>query len=187
MSSASHDLSNTVLAMRREFDLSFAQAPNAQTAKPENFLGIRLGDDAYAIRTAEIGGLHVDCRVMPLPTSVPAFLGVAGFRGLIAPVYDLAKLLGYASNSTHRWVVLVRLGEPIAFAFETFESHFSADSNSIIEATQIGTTTPGDVNSHLLDAVRIDAVMRPIIHLQSLIEAIQRTVASSVRPRSNQA
>jgi chemotaxis signal transduction protein len=186
MSQAGQGLSEAVLAMRREFDLSFAQLPRSQTAKFENFLGIHFGDDAYAIRTSEIIGLHVDCRITPLPSPVSALRGVACFRGLIAPVYDLAELLGYTCKTPPRWLVLVNLSEPVALAFETFDTHFSADSSAIVMASQsgAGVSTPVGARAHLFDAVRTDDATRPIIHLQSLLESIQRSGESSLRQRS---
>ena len=180
MSFSTADLSATVLEMRREFDLSFAQIPSVQNAKLENFLGIRFGNDAYAIRTSEIGGLYVDCRIMAMPTATPSFLGVAGFRGLIAPVYDLAKLLGYRGIEAPRWLVLVRLGEPVALAFDAFEAHFSAESSSIVKKSRAEANKSGDTGEHQFDAIRTETATRSLIHLPSLIETIRRTGNTSV-------
>ncbi|PRC95176.1 chemotaxis protein CheW [Solimicrobium silvestre] len=175
------------LAMRREFDLGFAQAPHVQKEALLNFLGIRLGDDAFAIRVSDIAGLHADRRIMPMPSPVPALLGVAGFRGLIAPVYDLAALLGYKCKTPPRWLILIRLGEPVALAFEHFEVHFSAEPGSIISAPQLAVSIPDNARVHRYDAVRADDAIRPIIHLQSLLAPIlepkQRSLNLSLQQR----
>ena len=163
-------------SLRQEFDRSFALAPRVAAEPPENFLALRVGGDAYALRVAEIGGLFTGRRIMPLPTPMPALLGVAGFRGQIAPVYDLAALLGYPSRDAPRWLVLARLREPVALAFDTFEAHFSALPECIIAAGDQGAARP-----HLGGAVQGADASRPIIHLQPLLEDIQQRASSFTR------
>jgi len=179
------DLRETVLALRQEFDLTFAQAPRMETEQRENLLAIRIGDDPYAIRITEIGGLHADRRIMPLPTPMPELLGVMGFRGKIAPVYDLATLLGYARPSSTRWIVLLKSVEPVALAFDAFERHFAVSQLQIIsEKTDMPAET--GARPHLFDAVRSDDVVRPVIQLQSLLAAIQKRAQPFVQQRSIQ-
>jgi len=161
-------------ALRREFDLGFSRAAQLQKVTMQNFLRIRLADDAFAIRVADIAGLYVDRRIMPIPTQVPTLLGVVGFRSLIAPVYDLAALLGYSRKASPRWIMLFRTVEPIALAFEHFETHFSAGTNNIVDAPQSPASMPDRARTYLFDAVRIDATMLPIIHMQSLLEPLQQ-------------
>lgn len=180
MSRTNLSLSQTVLALRQEFDLSFAQAPRVATGSLENLLAIRVGGDAYAIRIAEIGGLYADRRIMPLPTLVPELLGVAGFRGQIAPVYDLGALLGYARQAPPRWLILVRLREPLALAFDAFEAHFAVLPERIVSTSSDTPAESGAAHPHLCDAVRTDDTVRPIIHLQSLLDDIQRRAEHSV-------
>ena len=185
MTPTSPNTSQTLLTLRQEFDFSFAQPPRAATEIPENMLAIRLGGDAYAIRIAEVGGLYADRRIMPLPTPLPELLGVAGFRGQIAPVYDLAALLGYTRQTPPRWMILVRLREPVALAFDQFEAHFAVLPERIVSTSA---AMPADATRpHLRDAVRSEDTVRPIIHLQSLLDDIQRRVDSSVQPRSAEA
>lgn len=168
--------SETVLALRREFDLGFAQAPRMETESFEKLLALRIGGDPYAIRVSEISGLHADRRIMPLPTPVPELLGVAGFRGEIAPVYDLAALLGYAGVSSPRWLILLRSPEraPVALAFDIFEMHVSVSPQHIVSSSEEMPAPTGTARPHLRDAVHGDDVLRPIIQLQSLLESIQR-------------
>ena len=182
MNAPASGLSETLLALRQEFDRSFAQAPRLETEPPENFLAVRVGGDAYALRVAEIGGLFTDRRIMPLPTPMPALLGVAGFRGQIAPVYDLAALLGYARQTAPRWLIMARRREPVALAFDVFDAHFSAFSASII-----ATEGRDAARLHLGSAVRIGDATRPIIQLQSLLDDIQLRANSFTRTRSGQA
>lgn len=163
-------LNEEVEKLRHEFDLSFTQMPREQTETPNNFLGIYLGKDALAIRATDIAGIYADRRIVPMPSSAPTFLGVSRFRGLVTPVYDLAALLGYQNTPTPRWLVLVRLDdtESIAFAFEKFDSFFSANQSNVISTAQEKTRT------HLSDAVRIGDFTRPIIHLPSLLAQLRQ-------------
>ena len=183
---AGQNVNETVRALRQEFDLSFAQAPQMKMEAPVNFLAIRLEHDAYAIRVAEIGGLYTDRRIMPLPTPIPELLGIAGFRGQIAPVYDLAALLGYVRQTPPRWLILMQAREPVALAFDVFEAHFAVLSERIVTAHGAAEGAVGTSRKYLFDAVRTDDAIRPIIHLQSLLDNIQRQAALSVRQRSDQ-
>ena len=83
-----------VTELRDAFDRSFAQAPSTEAAAVENLLAIRVGAHPYALRMAEVSGLFADKKVTRLPSPVPEFSGIAGFRGVVLPVYDLAMLLG---------------------------------------------------------------------------------------------
>lgn len=176
-----------VLALRREFDGSFAQAPRLEREPLEGLLAIRLGGDPYAVRVSEISGIHADRRIMPLPTPVPELLGVAGLRGQIAPVYDLAALLGYARASSPRWLMLLR-GAPqrpcVALAFDTFEWHFSVSMRHIVSEPGTRTAHPGTAQVHLADAVCTDEVVRPIISLPSLLQVIQGRADGVIQKRS---
>lgn len=180
MSRADTPLSETVLALRREFDLAFARAPRTTTERLEGLLALRIDGDPYAVRVSEIDGLHVDRRIMALPSPVAELLGVAGFRGQIAPVYDLAALLGYARVASPRWLLQLhsRANEPLALAFDTFEMHFSVSPEQLVSSPGALPSQGGTTRAHLFDAVRGDAVVRPIIPLRSLLQDIQSRVDS---------
>ncbi len=183
MTSHLASLNKTVQTLRQEFDQSFAQAPRTVITQRESLLAIRMGTDPYAMRVSEIAGLYVDRRIMPLPTPAPQLLGVAGFRGQIAPVYDLASLCGYARASGTRWLILLRSQEPVALAFETFEMHFSVTTEEIV-------STPGGLpvagsgpQAHFRDAAHSQDVVRPIIQLTSLLHDIQQRAASFIHTK----
>jgi purine-binding chemotaxis protein CheW len=130
---------------------------------------VRVAGDAYAIRLTEIGGLYADKRVIPLPTYAPNLLGVAGFRGQVVPVYDLAALLGYASRPAARWLVLAAGRDPVAFAFERFETQLMVSPES-----EIVSGGRQENRAHLRGAVQMRGVVRPIVHLQSVVEEIRK-------------
>lgn len=179
MTPAAAPLSQAVQALREEFDSAFAQAPQPAGAAHHSMLAIRVGAEPYALHLEQIGGLYADRRIMALPTPVPSLLGVTGFRGQIAPVYDLAALLGHARTAPPRWLVLVRGGQPLALAFDQFESHFSAAPEQIMRAS----AAPG--RPHLCDTVQGAQALRPVIQLTSLRDDIQRQADLALRPRSD--
>jgi chemotaxis signal transduction protein len=163
-----------LLALREEFDRGFSQAPCMEMGSLEKLLAIRLGDGSYAIRIAEISGLYIDRRIMPLPTRVGTLLGVAGFRGQIAAVYDLAALLGYVRQTPPRWLVLLREREPVALVFDAFEAHLAVLPEQILRTDQAAAAAPDAARPHLNDAVRTEHALLPIINLQSLLKDIRR-------------
>jgi purine-binding chemotaxis protein CheW len=161
--------------LRREFDRSFAVAPITELARFDNMLAVRIGGDAYAIRLTEVGGLYADRRIVPLPTPVPSLLGMAGFRGQLAPVYDLAALLGYTARSgagIPRWLVLARGRDVVALAFDAFEAQLVVPPERVM-------TSGVDARPHLRDAVQADDGLRPIVDLSSVLVDIHKRVETT--------
>jgi purine-binding chemotaxis protein CheW len=78
------------------------------------------------VRLDELGGLFVDRPITPLPSPVPQLLGVAGFRGAVVPVYDLAALLGHRRAGSPRWMVLTSGADAVALAFDSVAGHLRA-------------------------------------------------------------
>lgn len=168
-------LTGTAAALRREFDRAFAEAPVTHTARFESLMAVRIGGDAYSIHVSEIGGLYADRRIVPFPTTVPELLGLAGFRGQLAPVYDLASLLGYpAARAAPRWLVLACRQHTVAFAFDAFERQMLLPLESVVASS--GTGNAGPTRPHLRGAVRTDDTLRPIVYLASVIDDIQERV-----------
>ncbi|WP_181885477.1 chemotaxis protein CheW [Trinickia dinghuensis] len=183
--------------MREDFDQSFARLL-AEDPPSESLLAIRVGGDPYAIRIADIQGLHVDRHVVALPSARREFLGVVGFRGQIAPVYDLAAMLGYtrARPVMPRWMVSLRHREPIAFAFDAFDHLFTlAAQQTPSVAGSAGVDVDVEAHAeragppdrpHLRDVARDGAAIRPIIQLQSTLSVIQGFCGSSFNERSEE-
>jgi len=155
MSGEERRLSATATELRRSFDQAFAEAPRVADATAEDILAIRLGGNPYALRLSDIAGLHCDRKVVPVPSPVPALLGVASLRGVIAPIYDLGALLGYAPVTGPRWFALARGDKAIGLAFAIFEAHLRLPRASFSDG-----------------AVQAAGVVRRIIHMASVLEAI---------------
>jgi chemotaxis signal transduction protein len=110
--------------LRREFDATFA-LPRGEGARADaDYLLIRAGGKPYAVALAEIGGVLADVAVTRVPSAVAGLLGIAGLRGEIVPVFELAVLIGGAATAEPgRWLLLRAGASPIGFAFGVLEGH----------------------------------------------------------------
>jgi hypothetical protein len=152
-SSAANDL-------RRAFDAAFAAAPAERAAEPEPFLLVKLAGNAHAIRIREIQGFAAARTVVPLSSPVPELLGLAGFRGSLLPVYDLASLLGYPERDAQpRWFILCGDVEPVAFAFSEFDGYHEQPRADRHVLRQDGTTRA------IVDVARLIASVRTKVGL----------------------
>jgi chemotaxis signal transduction protein len=156
--------------LRRLFDDSFAAAATPESARLEGLLAIRLGADPYALRLSEIAGLHAGVKIVPVPSANAQLLGIVGLRRVMAPIYDLAALLGYPPAANPRWMVLARMSQPVGFAFETFESHLRVPETSL--ANEEGGANTGAAGRHDGGTVRAAGALRPIIRMASVVELI---------------
>jgi chemotaxis signal transduction protein len=155
----------TAAILRRAFDAGFAAPVSSQTERYEDFLAIRVGAERRGLRLAEIEGLHADLRIVSVPSPAAQLLGVVGIRGTMAPIYDLAALLGYPTASGPRWIVLAKAPETVGFAFDAFDSHLKIPGASLAE----GNSHTGGSGQHLRGAVQAGGTLLPIIHLASIL------------------
>src|SRR4051794_19645233 len=116
MNLATGNLVESLRAMRDAFDRGFAEAPHSEVDASDDFLAVQLGGAPYAVRLAEIGSVHRDHKIVPLMSDAPPFLGLASFRGVMAPVFALGALLGYREAGPFRWLVLTRSPYRVALA-----------------------------------------------------------------------
>ena len=150
--------------LARAFDGSFAEPVRSVSDDADDFLTIRTGGDAYAVRVREIAGLIADRKIVPLPTSEPAFLGIAGLRGGVVPVYSLAALLGRVPNAEMpRWMLLVGTGAPLGLAFDQFDGHVRVPHADVSSGGGAATQ----------ESVRIGAAWRGVIPVQALAATIR--------------
>jgi purine-binding chemotaxis protein CheW len=166
-------LTGTAESLRRSFDRSFSEASSAAGEPSEDFLGIHIGTEAYAVRLAEVVGLHVDRQVVALPSPLPELLGVVGIRGSVRPVYDLPALLGHPPGGAGRWLLLTGRPEVIALACSTFDGHFRLPRREVAHREEADRLHP-----HLGEVVRAGDGVRPIIDLASLVTTLTQRVRS---------
>ncbi len=160
--------------LRSDFDRSFAEASSTQVQRDEDFLAIRIGADGYALRLSEVVGLYRDQAIVPLPSRAAHLLGLASFRGVTAPVYDLRALLGHTTGARTPWLVLARAASPVAFAFDVLEAHLRVAAASAV-SVQIEPRARRYVNG----VVRSAGSTFSLIHLASILEAIAHGSSSS--------
>jgi chemotaxis signal transduction protein len=155
-------------ALRRLFDEAFAAPAESRPERVRDLLAIRVGSDPYALRLSEIAGLHAGLKVEPVPSPATQLLGIVGIRGVMAPIYDLARLLGYAPVTRPRWVVFTRSAQAVGFAFETFESHLQVSESSLVmqEGHDAGRV---EIGRHVRGTVRVGGALRPIVHMASVL------------------
>ena len=76
-----------------------------------------IGDDLYAIETAQVREVVAAPTLTPLPTAPSQVLGIFNLRGDIVPVFDLAAILGVGSTDVAPFVVVAdTLLGPAGFA-----------------------------------------------------------------------
>ena len=172
------ELAGRAAEMRRVFDRSFAAPARADDSGSVDFIAVRLAGDRYAIRVGEIAGLFLDIKVTPCPSPVRELRGIATFRGAMLPVYDLAALAGYPPVSDLRWLVTAT-GEPVALAFDAFESHFRVSPDAVASGQD-------SIRNGLVREVALGSDSAwPIIDIPSVVAAIKQR-ASTISAQKEQ-
>jgi len=178
MSDPAGSESSRAVQMRLEFDQAFARPQAPETPHLENLLAIRLGPKPYALRLSEIAGLFADRSVTALPGDMPALLGIAGLRGTIVPVYDLAALLGHGGTvGGHRWLALAAVaasGASVGVAFPTLDGHLRIPFDDIVAHDG----TAADARQYVRHFARIGQAARPIVDLAAVLDAIRRQASA---------
>lgn len=161
--------------LRLAFDQSFAQPLRFDPEATADFLAIRIGGDCYALRLTQIAGLFANRRIMPVPGTDAALLGIAGFRGTIVPVYSLAMLVGRSGLPAPRWLVIAAATAPLALAFESFEAQLRVSAAAILPAQP-----SGEARSCVKEYLRSQAFAGPILDLPAVVDAIAKRRGSPV-------
>jgi chemotaxis signal transduction protein len=136
---STESLQARLLELRESFDRSFSE-PLAREVEPMlDLLAIRVGRESYALRLSEIAALEADRTITSVPSEHPELLGIAGVRGAVVAVFDLASLLDLPRPDGARWLVLAK-GTPLAFAFNAFDGQLRVRREAIAsaEAGQVG-------------------------------------------------
>ncbi|MBO3738989.1 chemotaxis protein CheW [Actinoplanes flavus] len=155
-----------VTRLREEFDRSFAEPARVLECETVELLAVGAGDRPYALRLTEASGVHPDRPVTPLPTSIRALLGVAGFAGAVIPVYDLAALLGHPVPRRPRWLLLAKGTPPLALAFHELDRHLRVPLADVVDGA--------DPRGCLRGMVRLPDGHRPIVDVPAVRELVHR-------------
>lgn len=154
----------TAIELARAFDGSFALPPPDVAVELVDLLAVRIGNKPYALRLAELGAVATDRRVTAVPSSNPALLGLVGLRGVIVPLFDLARLLdGAAAQTSPRFIARTRDVEPLGFAFGSLEGHLR------VPRADLAHTRERSVSA----ALRTDGGLRPVVDLAELARRVR--------------
>lgn len=159
------DFAIQVAELRRAFDQSFAEAPGASEKAGDLVLAIRAGSDQYVVRLSEIAGIHECPKIVPLPGTKPACLGLVGLRGRLHGVFRLSTLLGGTSGQTMpRWLLGAPGRDAPTFAVESIEACLAISPQEVRPVEQVN-----DTHAHLRELFIRDGVVRGLLHVPSLV------------------
>jgi len=170
-----HQITERARELRAQLDASFA-APRELVRPPTSaLLAIRAGEELRAVQVSELQAVLADRPITRLPTPVPELLGLCAIRGSIAPVYDLAALLGGHIHRHHapRWIMLTQHRELIALAFDAL------DAQLLVPTSEIASAASGSDGG----AVRVQGVLRPLVRIATVLEIIERRIRPLREPR----
>jgi chemotaxis signal transduction protein len=169
-------IASRALELRRAFDDSFAVPAGIKDRETVDLLEITLAGARYAIRTDEIGGIHLDLVVTPLPSPVPELTGIASLRGAMLPVYDLGLLLSVGA-SAGRWIVL-DAARTVGLSFGEFRGHVRIEAGRF--ASHHAGQGTADATSQF---VRADAGVHSVVSVPSLVEFIRQRASGATARR----
>ena len=168
-------------ALRRAFDHSFAAPPPCGVAEHQSLIVIRVAGETLVLRAGDITGIARRKRLVPLLSRSPELLGLAGIRGVLVPVFNLAAILALPTcGGEPGWFALAMRETPIALAFDEFEGQVE------VERTCLYDDQTAPARPHVRQLVRIGPVVRPVIEVPSILEAIRKNAGLPGQPRSSQ-
>jgi len=127
----STDVQSRAAELRRQFDRGFAGGVTPRAENEVNLLAISLAETPYALNLADIGSVYANKKITPIPAKAPGLLGIAGFRGVILPVYDLAAMLGLPRIEKPHWFAVVAKAD-LVVGFETFEGYLRVPAQDVV-------------------------------------------------------
>ncbi|MGH7295021.1 MAG: chemotaxis protein CheW [Polyangiaceae bacterium] len=166
--------------LRRAFDAAFARPAEGRNGSSEHLLALRLGGSPYALRLLDVAAFVRAGRVVTLPGASGTLLGLAGVRGNIVPVHDLAALLGHSRDTARpRWLALAGSADPVALALHEFEGHVEVAATLRVRGDATAT------RRHVQELVRLGEgeEVRAVIDVSSVVRAIE---ARFVRPSTKE-
>jgi purine-binding chemotaxis protein CheW len=163
---ASTDALRTRLTeLRRGFDHGFTLPAAEEVDDLLDLLLVRIGREPYALRLAQLGALEADRTITPVPSENTELLGIAGVRGTVVAVFDLASLLGSPRPESTRWIVLAK-GAPLAFAFNVFDGQVGVRPDTIASAgVGRGALVP--------EVVMKDSTHIPLLDVPALVTSLE--------------
>lgn len=167
-----------VEALRRAFDDGFTKEQQTSFEPIERLVAVRVGADAFAIRIAEIASVHAAGTVTALPEGPPGLLGLAGIRGQIAVVWDLATLLGYPdAGGTRRWLALTAMQRDVALALAHVEGYLRIETRRFREVSG-----RDSVGGQLQQAFEHEGALRRVVSVPTVLANLRRAIGRGAAP-----
>lgn len=158
---------DTVARLRRVFDESFARAVVLERKPQEDLLLLRAGESHFALRSLDTAGLLRCPPLTAVPSGQPALCGIAGVRGTLVAVYDLAVLAGEGDGpGTGGWMVVSSADHSAALRFDELVGYRR------VAAEQIHAAPAANARGAARQVVRLDGVDRTLIHVRGLLEHV---------------
>ena len=92
--------------LRAEFDTGFAHLPSSSEDGRVDVLLLCVGEQERAIRLTDVAEVVSRPSLTPVPTRVPALVGLGASRGTAIAAYDLALLTG-GQRQEPRWLLVL--------------------------------------------------------------------------------
>ncbi len=176
-------LSAKARELRQAFDATFAVPPPPPNPPTIALLLVRAGGELVAVRRTEMTGFVRGDSIALTPGRSPAFVGLAGLRGELYPVWSLAGLLDRPSAPPGAacWLVLAeeRPGVPCAFACEAPEKMIFMPEAAI--AASVRRDSPTKPTQGVLEW---NSTLLPVVDLSALRTAIGKRKESTQPRRS---
>jgi chemotaxis signal transduction protein len=165
-----------LLALRREFDESFAQPMSQDLAAQVKLLIVQAGDGHFALRLGDALGLHACPKLVSLPTARPGLLGLAGIRGQLIVVYRLAAILGVTQVPTApRWLLLPRADEKLALGLDGILSYVNTPVAAICP---VSSASGSPLQGFCPQVWSADGASRPVLDINAVVAAIRKEAAA---------
>lgn len=119
MTDALNLIEHNLASLKRAFDSAFQEAVAPQAADMVHLLTVRIAGATFALDLAELGGVVLAPRIIPIPAPVPGLLGLAGVKAKVVAVYSLAVLVGgqHENGEAVRWIALSGRDASVGLAF----------------------------------------------------------------------
>jgi chemotaxis signal transduction protein len=169
MSVALDPVLDQAATLRAAFDESFSRPLARGAGDRIGFVALRIGDSRFALRGSEVAALIAHPRIVPVPGSSSELLGLAGARGAVVAVYELAAMLRCDTPPAAPAFLALAVREPsVAFAWSEFEGYLEMDPNRLHPVD--GTGFHGE---SVREGFYSDGVLRHVVEVASLLDRIR--------------
>lgn len=176
---AEDSLEQRLRQLREEFDSSFARPWQPKAAESNAVLCFTAGGHRFAAPVAELQGISKAGPITPVPSDVPALLGLTVLRARLMPVYSLVTLLDVAAAAPSEvcWLAVLRGRRPAALALDTVAGYAETQVADNVAAGTLPPFAKGPVRQGNHWHILLDCA--------GLYDAITRTPFTSMKAQDS--